>query len=199
MKFKLLIIAFLAFLAVVPADFSWLGAAEDGAGLKIEEIKLEKADLPREVDKASGNKALGEDWQMVQVKFSTEEEITEEIQIKVFLEGYDSRKDEQFVILTSEITYINIPKGSGHLAYFYLPPGSALRYGGKGGKDLSKSNVHVDFLENGRMVAQEDKNKDEPNWYSAAQQISGVLMSLKESPFWPSQAAQVNHIKVSRN
>jgi hypothetical protein len=175
--------------------FTGLLRGADKENIKIAEIKVDQANMPKEVEGNSGNKVLDENWHAIEVKFSTEEELTDEVQVKFFVEAFDSKKDDQFVVLTSDVTFLNVPKGE-HIAMVYLAPGSALRYIGKRGKNLKENNVHVDILENGRMTAQKDVKPDDANWYSSAQQINSVLVPLTDSPFWPSQARRVNQIKV---
>lgn len=189
---KSLAICLLATLILVFTPF--VQAAEKEA-VKIIEIKVEAAVTPREVEGNSLNKVLDESWHVIQVKFSTEEELSEEVQVKFFVEGADSKKEAQFVVLTSEVTFINVPKGD-HMAFVYLPPGSAQRYAGDKGKDLKDFNVHVDILQNGRLAAQQDKEKDDANWYSSGLQVNSVLVPLIDSPFWPANARRVNQIKA---
>jgi hypothetical protein len=183
-------------LATVMLVFTTSVQSAEKDNVKIIEIKVDQSPMPQEVVSGGSNKVLAEDWHMIQVKFSTEEELTEEIQVKFFLEAFDSKKQDQFVVLTSDVTFINIPKGLEHTAMVYLTPGSALRYVGKKAKNLKDNNVHVDILENGRVVAQQDKKTDEANWYASAQQINSVLVALVESHFWPSESRRVNQIKV---
>ncbi|NJK91735.1 MAG: hypothetical protein HC904_07885 [Blastochloris sp.] len=129
MKHKSLAVCLLAYLSVG----LWcqnLGAA-DSDNIKIGEITVEQVPMPKEINRGGGNKVLDEDWHVIEVKFSTNEELTDEIQVKFFLEAFDSKKEDQFVILTSEVTFINVPKGENHVATAYLAPGSLLRYVGK--------------------------------------------------------------------
>jgi hypothetical protein len=54
----------------------------------------------------------------------------------------------------------------------------------------------VDILQNGRLAAQQDKEKDDANWYSSGLQVNSVLVPLIDSPFWPANARRVNQIKA---
>jgi hypothetical protein len=162
-------------------------------------IKIEKIDLPSEAKKGSPTiRELGEDWYMLEVKFDTEATLTEELTVKFYTDMVDTLKEgaNNVVILTAETTYINIPKGKGHVAAVYLHPSSVLRYGGKSGAEgIKKANVHVDLMEGGRMVDGLDMKKDDPNWFTQYAPVTGVLMTLKESPFWPAEAQKFNQIK----
>ncbi|MDX6765798.1 MAG: hypothetical protein SFU85_03305 [Candidatus Methylacidiphilales bacterium] len=163
-------------------------------------IKLEKATLPREAETATpGNRVLGEDWYVIEAKFDTTEELTEEITVKFYTDMVDTLKKNETIILTSEVTFINVPKGNGHVATAYLHPAAVSRYGGSAGKDgIKKANVHVDLMENGRSNGPGlDLRKDQPNWFSSFPQVPGVLVNLKDSPFWPMEQRKFNQIKAA--
>ena len=173
--------------------------------LDASDITLEQQKIP---NKADGNakeavKEYGEDWWAIDVKFSTEEEITEEIEVKVYLAAYDFLKDDAFVILTAEETFINVLKGSEHRATFYLHPGSAVRYGGeKGmssfGKTSGEHNVHVEIFENGRLAAEMDMKDDDPNWFRSGSPVPDVLLRIKDTPWWPFESAAYSQIRDQR-
>ncbi|MDZ4788547.1 MAG: hypothetical protein SH807_06380 [Blastochloris sp.] len=193
MKFTFSAIALLAFSTLCSSSATY---AADKEPVKIIEIKLETVNYPKEVLAGGGNKTLDKDWYQIEVKFSTDEELTEELQVKIFMEGIDFMKEDDFVTLVCEQTFINVPEGKEHYAYAYLSPGSALRYGGKKGKDVKDSNVHVDILVNGRSAAKLDfKKGSEDNWHSSGLQVPSVLVPLTDSPFWLSLVRKVNQSK----
>jgi len=167
--------------------------------VKITDVKLDKANLPGSVASPAACKELGEDWQYLEVKFSTKKPLMEEVQVKYYIEGYDSLKDNVFVVLVGEDTFLNVPKGD-HFAGIYLDPMTLIRYGGKeGARSFKKNNAHVQILINGRMEAEQDINKkDDQGWFTQGQQVAGALVNLKDSPWWPSEARHYNRIK-SRN
>jgi len=184
--------------------------AEKGPTSRLVEgsIKFEKINLP-DIFKSSGSgsssaapKVLSEDWYVIEVKFDTEEELTEEVTVKFFTDMVDTLKEAKSstVILTSEVTFINVPKGNGHLATAYLHPSAVKRYGGTGGaKGIKKANVHVDLIENGQSTGAgiDFRQEKEANWYTMFTQIPGILVNLKDSPFWPSETLKFNQIKAT--
>jgi len=186
-----------------------LHAQDENVTVDSRDIKLEERDLPDIV--LDGAEAAvdvyKEEWWAVDVKFSTRQEITEEITVKVYLEAYDFFKEEAgqpaFVVLSSEVTFINVLQGDNHHATFFLHPGSAERYGGtKGASDFGRPgehNVRVEVLDRGRLVVEMDMNEDpNPNWFREGAPVSDVLMSVEQSPWWPVDAGQYSQIKQRR-
>ncbi len=165
-------------------------------------LKLDKANVPNEVTRPTSDvaKELSDDWYVAEVKFSTQDPITEEVQVKFYIDGLDSLKNDLFVVLTGEETYVNVPKGE-HYAVMYLDPMALLRYGGKKDKarGFKKSNLHIEILSGGQVQDKLSKNerseKDDPNWFTAGQQTPGVLIGVKDSPWWPFDARRYNRIK----
>lgn len=197
MKSTFLVIASLAFISL-GLSFS-LHAAEKEPVI-IKEIKMETVKFPKEAESGGGNKVLERDWFQIEVSFEVkaedklDNEITDEIEVKMYVEAFDSKKDDQFIVLTTTQTFVNVPDGE-HFAYAYLPPGSAIRYGGKKGKDFKDNNVHVEILQNGRKAAEKDKKTDDDNWFSSAAQINSVLIPALDSPFYISLIKKLNQIK----
>lgn len=183
-----------------------LRAQQENVKVDSRDIILEQRDLPGSVGGKPPVDEYRKNWYMVDVKFSTEKDITEEITVKVYLEAYDFFKEEAeqpaFVILTSEVTFINVLKSDEHHATFYLHPGSAERYSGSkpardfgGNKDY---NVRVEISESRQPAVGIDMFEDEVNWFLQGQQVPDVLMSVEESPWWPFEAARYSQIKKRR-
>ena len=188
-------------------SFSMAQSSADS--IRIIDVKLEKISLPNEAGRSPAvAKELGEDWYMAEVHFSTPlskgssaDSIIEELQVKFYVDGLDSLKSDTFVVLTGEQTYLNVPNGE-HYATMYLDPMSLIRYGGKKeqARGFKKSNFHAEILVAGKVEAQKSKNerteKDDPNWFTQGQQLPGILIGLRESPWWPFEAKRYNRIKV---
>jgi hypothetical protein len=151
-------------------------------------------------------------WLRIDVPFSTTSKFTPEVKFKFYLEGYEGvpateagKKTEKLVILTGEATYRDVPAGKKHFAGVFLAPASVLRFAGlkTGGEmDWSKGvmNLKVEATEGGAPVEkvfdlQSEKEKGPSgrggkkdldwNKSSDAQEVSGVLLSIYETPFWP--------------
>jgi len=74
------------------------------------------------------------------------------------VEGEKGAKDiEKFVVLTGEVTYRDVPKGTKHYAGMFLPPSSTLRFAGlkpNGEADWTsrKMNLRVEAIDRGTPV-----------------------------------------------
>ena len=161
-------------------------------------------------------------WLRIDVPFSTEKKITPEVKFKFFLEGYEvvegdkgAKDTEKFVVLTGEVSYRDVPKGAKHYAGMFLPPASALRFAGlkpNGEADWSgrKMNLRVEALDQGAPVEEffdlqgdRDKGlsgrggKKDPDWHKAAdaQEVTGALLSISETPFWPKDYKRYPQLK----
>ena len=151
-------------------------------------------------------------WLRIDVPFSTTNKFTPEVKFKFYLEGYEGvpepeggKVKEKFVVLTGEATYRDVPRGKKHYAGVFLPPASVLRFAGTksgGEQDWAKGmmNLKVEATEAGSPVEgafdlQEAKEKGpsgrggkkDLGWYKSAdaQEVSGVLLPIYDTPFWP--------------
>lgn len=172
-------------------------------------IKLDKYQLPGEARRGGGTpatKELGDDWYAIEVKFDTTAPLTEEITLKFFIDMVDTLKKEDAkqdptVILTAETTYINVPKGRGHVAMVYLHPTSVLRYGGvRGAEGIKKANVRVEAYERGEKVDELDMKQQKTDWLKDLQEqgvplVPGVLLSPDQVAFQAFEVTKFNQIK----
>lgn len=151
-------------------------------------------------------------WLRIDVPFATVKKITPEIKFKFFLEGYEvvegekgAKDTEKFVVLTGEVTYRDVPKGGKHFAGMFLPPASTFRFaglkpGGEADWSSRKMNLRVEAIDQGSPVEeffdlQGDREKGlsgrggkkDPDWHKSpdAQEGTGVLLPIHETPFWP--------------
>jgi hypothetical protein len=86
------------------------------------------------------------------------------------------------VILTEEVTYINIGPGN-HVSYVYMHPNSVKRYKSRA-KELD---VAVEFIINGEVIATERSNRNSKgDWTTDPKNHihEGYLLSESETPFW---------------
>ena len=158
----------------------------------------------------------------IDVPFATEKKITPEVKMKFFLEAYEvmeagkgGKNTEQFVVLTGEVTYRDVPRGAKHYAGVFLPPSSTLRFAGlkpNGEADWSgrKMNLRVEAFEQGLPVEaffdlQADKEKgpsgrggkQDPEWHknAEAREIPGALLAVTDTPFWPKDYKRYPQLK----
>jgi hypothetical protein len=175
--------------------------AEDAVApnVKVEEVKVGFESITRGANVGSlpVERMLQEQWVKVTVRFSTLKPFTDEITVRVSMDGVEEEGKEGFVVLTSQITFVNVPAGQNQNATFYLYPTAAVRYGGKGGRGFNKSNVYVEATAAGEEPAIKFLNEKEPNkdWPTQGRQVPNVLVPVNESPWWPFEANNYNQIK----
>lgn len=197
---------------------------------KNQELEIDLVSVPDSVGSGGKPAPTGADaktslegrWLRIDVPFSTEKKISPEVKFKFYLEGYEvseaegtAKETEKFVVLTGEVTYRDVPKGTKHYAGMFLPPASALRFAGtkpNGEADWSgrKMNLRVEAFDQGAPVeevfdlqAEKEKGpsgrggKKDPNWQKAtdAQEVPGVLLSIMETPFWPKDYKRYPQLK----
>ena len=151
-------------------------------------------------------------WLRIDVPFSTTNRFTPEVKFRFSLEGYEGvpaaeagKMTVKFVVLTGEATYRDVPAGKKHFAAVFLPPASVLRFavhklGGEMDWAKGLMNLRVEATEGGAPVekvfdlqSEKDKGpsgrggKKDPDWNksSDATEVSGVLLPIYETPFWP--------------
>jgi len=161
-------------------------------------------------------------WLRIDLPFATEKKVTPEIKFKFFLEGYEvmeaekgGKSTEKFVVLTGEVAYRDVPRGPKHYAGMFLPPASVFRFAGtkpNGETDWSgrKMNLRVEAVDQGIAVEevfdlQSDRDKGlsgrggqkDPEWHRAAdaQEISGALLPVTATPFWPKDFKRYPQLK----
>lgn len=199
---KILLFLFIATSVIgAPAVY----AEEENIVLDKKDIKLERKKVPGAATEGEeAVKEYGEDWWAIDFVFSTELELTEEITFKVYLTGYDQLDEDKPVILTGEVTFINILEGKEHRGTFYLHPGAAERYSGLDygiesfGRDSGGYNVRVEIFEKGAFIEGIDLEDDDPNWHTQGTPLSDVLIGVKDSPWWPFEALSYSQIKDER-
>jgi hypothetical protein len=151
-------------------------------------------------------------WLRIDVPFSTTNKFTPEVKFKFYLEGYEKlpvaeggKLKEKFVILTGETTYRDIPAGKKHFAGVFLPPAAVLRYSAhkpNGEQDWKggQMNLKVEAVDGGSPAEksfdlQGEKEaglsgrggKKDPKWNKSteAQEVTGALLPIYDTPFWP--------------
>lgn len=197
---------------------------------KTQELEIELVTVPDSVGSGGKPAPTGADnkssqegrWLRIDVPYATEKRTTPDVKFKFFLEGYEvvegengGKDTEKFVVLTGEVTYRDVPKGSKHYAGMFLPPSSTLRFAGlkpSGEADWSsrKMNLRVEAIERGTPVEkffdlQGDREKGlsgrggkkDPDWHKAAdaQEVTGALLPVTETPFWPKDYKRYPQLK----
>ncbi len=176
------------------------------SGISIDEIKFQQVSLNRNATQgSSADRMLSESWWQVWVKFSNStrpegqrQGFVDEVTIRVFVDGIEDEGKDGYVVLSSEVTFINVSVGRDHYAAFYLYPTAANRYGGPGARGFRQSNVFAEALVGGQQVSKrmmKDVRGDDPEWYKKGRQINNLLIPFYESPWWPFEAGTYNQFK----
>jgi hypothetical protein len=159
------------------------------------------------------NKATQEGrWLRIDVPFSTTNKFTPEVKFKFYLEGYEKmpptdggKGKEKFVILTGETTYRDVPAGKKHFAGVFLPPAAVMRFSAhkpNGEQDWKSAqmNLKIEGMDGGSpteksfdlqgekefgLSGRGGKKDTEWNKSTDAQEISGALLPIYDTPFWP--------------
>lgn len=143
-----------------------------------------------------GDRVLQENWVVVTVKFATSAPFTDDLTVKVYIDGLEEPGKPGFTVLSSQVTFVNVTPSREHYARFYISPTAALRYGGPGGKGFKQSNVFVSVGagadEPVTKMLKEDKN---PIWYQQGRAVNDMLLPFYESPWGPFDANGYNQVK----
>jgi hypothetical protein len=151
-------------------------------------------------------------WLRIEAPFSAKKKFTPEVKFKFYVEGYEvvpaaegGKASEKYVVLTGEAVYRDVPGGKKQYAAVFLSPASVLRFAGlkSGGEQdwpARKMNVKVEAFEGGSPVEggldlQSEKEKGpsgrggkkDPEWNknSEGQEVTGALLPICDTPFWP--------------
>jgi len=197
---------------------------------KTQDLEIELVTVPDSVGSGGKPATTGADaktsaegrWLRIDVPFATEKKVTPEVKMKFYLEGYEvvegekgAKDTEKFVVLTGEVTYRDVPKGTKHFAGMFLPPATTLRFaglkaGGEADWSARKMNLRVEAMDQGKPVEeyfdlQGDREKGlsgrggkkDPDWHKSAdaQEVPGALLPVTETPFWPKDYKRYSQLK----
>jgi hypothetical protein len=118
-----------------------------------------------------------QDWLEVEVEFTTRPELIAELTFRfsILISGK--------LLVSDDVTYINIPKGREHYAVAYVAPRSLARVNeGRPLTGASIENIKVDITHQGQLLASKSlKPTPLPN----VQQITGLVLKKPDTPFAP--------------
>ena len=121
-------------------------------------------------------------WIRMEVKYSTRGGWINELTIQHFALAGINTTCPAPVILTEEVTYINIGEGN-HVSYVYMHPNTVKRYD----SSAKKIEAAAVFVVNGKVIATERSNRNtQGNWTTDKKYHlhEGYLLSEPETPFW---------------
>lgn len=142
---------------------------------KVEADKPEFDDLRSpEFGGGKNKKFKPKEWLEIEASFKVQmspeppSKTAERILVKWFVAVEHPDKKGAFLLLTKDITYVNIPLGEELFTSVYLSPASVKRLTGY--DRAGKKAVHLvgyEILVNGAKVA-EESNKEKPGWWNSA-------------------------------
>jgi len=162
---------------------------------KVEATKPEFDDLPSPQFSGGKQKSFKpKDWLEIEASFTVQmkpeppSKTAERVLVKWYVAVEHPDKRGAYLLLTKDVTHVNVPLDEEIFSSVYLSPASIKRLtgsdrGGKGAVYL----VGYEVLVNGEKVAQETNKKDAGWWNTASQLISRSdtvpLLNKMETPF----------------
>lgn len=162
---------------------------------KVEPQKPVFDDLPSPEFGTSKEKSFKpKDWLEIEASFKAQmapeppSKTAERILVKWYIAVENSNKRGTFLLLTKDVTHVNVPLDEEIYSSVYLSPASMRRITGtdRGGKRAVKA-VGYEILINGEKVATESDGLPEGWWNKASEKISRTdtvpLLDKSETPF----------------
>ncbi len=162
---------------------------------KVEPSKLEFDDLPSPVFDTGKEKSFKpKDWLEIEAGFTVrmapepKSKTAERILVKWFVAIKHPEKSGAFLLLTKDITHVNVPLDEEIFSSVYLSPASVTRMTGsdRGGKSAVEY-VGYEVLVNGEKVAEESSKGKAGWWNSPSDKLSRSdsvpLLNKMETPF----------------
>ncbi|MFD2257915.1 Amuc_1102 family pilus-like protein [Luteolibacter algae] len=172
-----------------------LTSVANAQAFKVEASKPAFDDLPSPEFSGGKQKSFKpKDWLEIEASFTVQmspeppSKTAERILVKWYIAVQHPDKKGSYLLLTKDITHVNVPLNQEIFSSVYLSPASISRLtgsdrGGKGAVEL----VGYEVLVNGEKVAQET-NKNKVGWWNAAsdkisRSDSVPLLNKAETPF----------------
>lgn len=162
---------------------------------KVEGAKPEFDELPSPEFSGGKQKPFKpKDWVEIEAEFTVQmkpeppSKTAERILVKWYVAVKHPDKANAYLLLTKDVTHVNVPLNEKIFSSVYLSPASITRLTGsdRGGKNAVEL-VGYEILVNGEKVAQET-NKNEAGWWNTAsdkisRSESVPLLNKMETPF----------------
>lgn len=125
-----------------------------------------------------------QEWLVVEVTYENPNEIPiPEVTIRFHVTLKSLAANSQY--FTGEVTYLNIMKGP-HRGVAYIPPSALLMAnGGKMPSANDVSQIGVELLDRGRVMAQMNLNSPQSPWWQSGTPITGQIFNKSQTPFAP--------------
>lgn len=172
-----------------------LNSTANAQAYKVEGEKPEFDDLPSPVFSGGKQKSFKpKDWLEIEAAFTVQmapeppSKTAERVLVKWYVAVQHPERRGAFLLLTKDITHVNVPLNEEIFSSVYLSPASIKRLTGsdRGGKK-SVELVGYEVLVNGEKVAQETNKSQAGWWNTASDKISRSdtvpLLNKMETPF----------------
>jgi hypothetical protein len=172
-----------------------LQSTANAQAYKVEPEKPKFDDLPSPDFNVSKTKAFKpKDWLEIEASFKVQmspeppSKTAERVTVKWFIAVEHPDKKGAFLLLTKDITHVNVPLGEEIFSSVYLSPASIKRLTGRDRAGKSVVNlVGYEILINGEKVAQETSDSKVGWWNTTSDKISRSdsvpLLNKSETPF----------------
>jgi hypothetical protein len=151
-------------------------------------------------------------WLKVEIHYGATDALTtpylDSVTIKVWIEGRDSSVANSqgtkgiAIVLTGEVTYVNIAQSKDVYGVFYVHPSTLARYSGDGGyEDFDrKFDIHAQLSVGGAVMDDINKGK-EPDpviltWFTKLKAIPNLVYRQDQSPFLSADVDRYPAIKL---
>ena len=181
-----------AVLAVFGSSFPSTASAQ---AYKVESSKPVFDDLSSPEFNVSKQKSFKpKDWLEIEASFKIQmspeplSKTAERVMVKWYVAVEHPDKKDAYLLLTKEITHVNVPLNEDIFSSVYLSPASIMRITGRDRAGKSVVNiVGYEVLINGEKVAQETSKNQAGWWSTASSKISRSdtvpLLNKSETPF----------------
>lgn len=125
----------------------------------------------------NNNNLAAREWARILVRFDTDADWTDELLFHYYVQVRNTKTNKD-MLFTGDFTYLDLPKGKGHLATVFLRPATLERFGDVVG-------IAVEIEAKGEKVAQASVPDAPSGWWliSKAPKVSGVLLERSQTPF----------------
>jgi hypothetical protein len=154
-------------------------SARDG-GISVKSLECTKNRTPDFSYSGSTSEAnlTPGDWAKILVKFDTDDEWTDQLEMKFFI-VVKNQKNSAYTMFTGSYVYSDIPKGRGRQVAVYLRPRTLERYGNV----LEQAAVEV--YSKGEVVALRSFPESNKPWWRTVnvRSIDGLILDRSMTPF----------------
>lgn len=201
LTFGLRLLAVLFSFSLIPGTTQ----AQDAA-VKFDKVEAEFGQPPNVGAKGLPRARSPKNWMIVNFNYESfpyeGQDFLDEITFKVYIEGAEKEdakdRDGVTVVLTGEVTYINIPAGKDINGVFFVNADAVERYDIE--RKTNTFNIRVEAMEKGKLADFVEKNRreDSEDWFTAYGKKEGLVLNQNQSPWVSSSVSAFPQIKMDK-